>query len=347
MISFCLSVVIGIGYFGHCSHLEMSVQLCIFAVTLQQRSSQKAYEELDKLHPFLLHYCYINPTAIHGPVPSVCPVCPSVRPPTPFSILWSTEIAGVATYLPRDRVKPSRGGMIAGNFMWKAGTTVGATEQDLKIDDALSFSVLVPLVLLSPTIFFFLPCCHLLSKFIWPIFPFKSPPLFFFSPILSNLSLCLSASICHSTMWSLTSLQSPLPFWGVDIPKYFVGRGAQGQHAGEEFKFSYPRCLIFFQLFIYLLEQVVLGSCLESSFWQIQVLPLTFPSLTYLLFSSQPITSLLEASISVHLPVILMSSLDQAFPMWLRSFADRFCKWGSFSSCLSAGTPQQPCFCKS
>lgn len=88
MISFCLGVIIGIGYFGHCSHLEMSVQLCISSVTLQQQSSQKMYEGLDKLHPFLFHYCYINPTAIHGPAPFS------------FSVLWSAETAVLAPTSP-------------------------------------------------------------------------------------------------------------------------------------------------------------------------------------------------------------------------------------------------------
>lgn len=64
-------------------------------------------------------------------------------------------------------------------------------------------------------------------------------------------------------------------------------------------------------LHIYLLEQDVLDSCLESSFWQIQIVPLTFSSLTYLRFSSQPVTSLLKASISVHLPVISRSGLSR------------------------------------
>lgn len=68
----------------------------------------------------------------------------------------------------------------------------------------------------------------------------------------------------------------------------------------------------FFKLLcIYLLEQDVLDSCLESSFWQIQIVPLTFSSLTYLLFFFQPVTSLLKASISVHLPVISRSGLSQ------------------------------------
>lgn len=59
------------------------------------------------------------------------------------------------------------------------------------------------------------------------------------------------------------------------------------------------------------MEQDVLDSCLESSFWQIQIMPLTFWSLTYLLFFSQPVTSLLKASISVHLPVIFRWGLSQ------------------------------------
>lgn len=71
MISFCLSVIIGTGYFRHCSHPEMSVQLCISTVILQQQSNQKMYEGLDKLHPFLFHYCYINTIEIR--VPSLCP----------------------------------------------------------------------------------------------------------------------------------------------------------------------------------------------------------------------------------------------------------------------------------
>lgn len=49
----------------------MSVQLCISTVILQQQSNQKMYEGLDKLHPFLFHYCYINTIEIR--VPSLCP----------------------------------------------------------------------------------------------------------------------------------------------------------------------------------------------------------------------------------------------------------------------------------
>lgn len=128
-----------------------------------------------------------------------------------------------------------------------------------------------------------------------------------------SVFLCPSASIHHSTMYAFFDVfAATAPFWAgirVYIQKYLVGRG---QHTGEEFKLSYQRFLVFFQLlFIYLLEQDVLGFCLEISFWQLQILPLTFLSLKYLLFFSQPVTSLLKASISLHLPASSRSGLSK------------------------------------
>lgn len=66
--------------------------------------------------------------------------------------------------------------MLADNLMWKAGIVVGATEQDLEVVDG-------PIVLKRSVLF--LPC--LLSKFVCPVFPFKS--IFSFVFTFSNQAL--------------------------------------------------------------------------------------------------------------------------------------------------------------
>lgn len=204
---------------------------------------------------------------------------------------------------------PGRGSTVAVSFVWKAGTTVGATEQDPKIDGVIVLQCFGASCFCSPQFSSCLAATSFLN-FVCPVFPFKSTLFFLLTfPCLSlPFSFYLPFNYVFFDIFAATA-----PFLGgVDIQKYLVGRGAQGWHAGEEFKFSYQRCLIFvWLLFIYLSEQDVLGSCLESLFWQTQILSLTFPSLMYLLFFSRPVTSLLKASISVHLPVISRSGLSE------------------------------------
>lgn len=127
----------------------MSVQLCISTMTLQQQSSQKMYEGLDKLYHFLFLCCNISPAAIHGSVLSVSFLLslPShLHPPNlPLAYCGVQRLLFFFPCLPRDWVKPCSSNMTAANFMWKAGTAVGATEQDLKMV-SLSFSVSLPVV---------------------------------------------------------------------------------------------------------------------------------------------------------------------------------------------------------
>lgn len=130
-----------------------------------------------------------------------------------------------------------------------------------------------------------LPC--LFSKFVCPIFPFKS--IFSFSiHSLQSSSLCLSASICHSTPLLFDIFAITTPYSVGNIQKYLVGGGGQEGHAGEEFKFSYQKRPDFFSCFDIkcLLMEDVLGCCMESLFWEAQILPLTFPSLAPQLFFS-------------------------------------------------------------
>lgn len=154
--------------------------------------------------------------------------------------------------------------MVAVSFVWKAGTMVDAAEQDLKIDCVIVLQCFGASCFCSPQLSSSCLGATSFLNFVCPVFPFKSPLFFSLSPVCLSLpfSFYLPFNYVLFDIFAATA-----PFWGVDIQKYLVGRGAQGWHVGEEFKFSYQRCLIFvWLLFIYLLEQDVLGSCLESLF---------------------------------------------------------------------------------
>lgn len=284
----------------------MSVQLCISIVTLQQQSSQKMYGGLDKLYQFLFLYCYISPAAIHGLVLSV-PLLfsvPSSPPQFTFSILWRAEIIILVPISPGTGWSPA---VAIWLLLILCGRLVQWWMQQNKTSKWCHCpSVFRCLLFLFPTV---LLSCLAAASFLNLSAPFSH----------SNYS-----SVCLSLPFSFYSpfnhvffdiFAATAPFWAgvcVDIQKYLVGRGVQGQHTGEEFKFSYQRFLVFFWLLlVYFLKQDVLGFCLEISFWQIQILPLTFLSLKYLLFFSQPATSLLKGSISLHLPVISRSGLSK------------------------------------
>lgn len=168
MISFCLNVIIVIEYFGHCSHLEMSVQLCISTVTLQQQSSQKIYEGHDKLYLFLFHYSYISFTVIHGSVPCSVPCFPSPYCGVQRLLFWPLTLQGLGKvwqglcncckFSVKHRYHGGCSGREPLNMMMSLSSSVGAS----------CFS--------SPQ--FSSPCCHHFSKFVCSIFPFKATILF-------------------------------------------------------------------------------------------------------------------------------------------------------------------------
>lgn len=206
MISFCLNVIIVIGYFGHCSHLEMSVQLCISTVTLQQQSSQKMYEGCDKLYPFLFHYCYISPTVTHGSVPCGIPY---------FPLPYCTKECRGCSFGPQlsgDWVKSGRSCAITVNFLWNTGTMEGAAEEALQYDDVITRQCFSASCFSSPQ--FSSTCCHHPSKFVCSIFPFKSTLLFF---PLSPIPLSALQFLPIIQPWALWRLCSPLPALGRGI----------------------------------------------------------------------------------------------------------------------------------
>lgn len=82
----------------------------------------------------------------------------------------------------------------------------------------------------------------------------------------------------------------------------------------------------------------VLGSCMESSFWQTRILPLTFPSLACLLFFSYLFTeNKCCSSSSCHPPVISAWGLSKVINEFCWLFSEN--RAHVFRSRLRAGTP--------
>lgn len=283
MISFCLSVIIGTGYFGHCSHPEMSVQLCISTVILQQQSNQKMYEGLDKLHPFLFHYCYINTIEIC--VPSTLP------PPFSFGILWNAGCC-FGLRVPRDSVKLSGGSVLAGNLMWKAGIVVGATEQDLEVVDGL--------IVLKRSQFFFFPVSFLnLSA---PFSHSNLSSLFLFT--LSNQALSafqLLSATQPSALWHLCNHHS---LFSGKYPKIPCRWRWPRRACRWRIQVLLPKkaCFLFIVLILFAYWwKMSLDPVWKAYFEKHKSYPWPF-QVWHLSFSSH--TSLLKASVPLHLPVI-------------------------------------------
>lgn len=209
--------------------------------------------------------------------------------------------------------------------MWKADITVGAAEYDLKTK-----SVTV-LQCFGASCFFpsQFSSCLAAIPFLNLSAPFsRSNILLGFFCFLQSLSLCLSASICHSGMCSWTSSQPPLPFWEPDIQKYLVGRDAPGRHVGEELKFSSEDAWYFFSYCLFICwNKMSLAPAwrahpdrYKSYPWPFQVWHSGFFSLGLLpLYWKQTFL------------FIFLSSLDQVFLKWLMSFADNSLQTGLLS----------------
>lgn len=127
------------------------------------------------------------------------------------------QVAALAL-VPQGWVKPSTRRVLALLAVSCSGkqSTAAGTEQDLEvIDGLLVFHCFGVSFLFSAQLFF--PCCHLSSKFVCPIFPFR--PIFFLLLTFSSQAFSafqLLPAIQPSVLWHLCSHHS---FFNGECPK--------------------------------------------------------------------------------------------------------------------------------
>lgn len=96
-------------------------------------------------------------------------------------------------------MKPGRGSTVAVSFVWKAGTVVGATEQDLKIDGVVVLQCFGASCFCSPQLSSSCLAATSFLNFVCPVFPFKSTLFlfsFYFLLSVSALQLLSAIQLC-------------------------------------------------------------------------------------------------------------------------------------------------------